>query len=228
MYRGSEAVQLLKILLKPTLLILIWMSLLRALLFAAVFYSKLGFHADLGTAFFAGFRFDLLVLGFAWIPVVTLTWLWALWWSPRKLLFLFKIYFVVLVLLLFDLAWLDLFWTAVTSFRLNHEFFLADSKAILDQGWKLLGASRSWISTLGMGFSSLALVLMIHSVKWKSTYTATPKALLILKMFLSFFLVASAARGTWTAHHLNIEHAQVSSQPLVNQIPLNAAWNLDK
>lgn len=228
MYKGSEAVQLLKILLKPTLLILCWMSALRALLFAAVIHSQTGFHPDLGAAFFAGFRFDLLVLGFIWIPVVVLIWLWALAFSPRKLFFPAKIYFVVIVLLIFDLSWMDLFWTSVTSFRMNSEFFQADTQVILDQGWKVLGTRKSWISTLGMGLSSLGVVLYIHGLKWKSAYSATPPMKLAFHIFLSFFLVAFAARGTWTAHHLNIEHAQVSKEPLINQLVLNAPWNLDK
>lgn len=226
--RGSEALQLLKCLLKPTFLILIWMTFLRLLLTAAFFYPKIGMHSDLPAAFWAGFRFDFLVLGFAWIPIVAITWLWALAFPPRKLFFLWKIYFVVAVLLTFDLSWMDFFWTAVTSSRLNHEFFSADSKQILDEGWKLLGPTKSWIATFGMGLSSLGLVLYLHELKLKKDYSMPPIWKVTLQALLSFLFVAFAARGTWTPHHLNIEHAQVSENPLLNQIPLNPLWNLDK
>jgi hypothetical protein len=228
MYRGSDAFQLLKVLLKPTLLILGWMSILRLLLFIAVFYPEVGMHADLPAAFLMGLRFDLLVLGFLWIPIVVLTWVWTIALPPRKLLMFWKIYLVLAVLAIFDLSWMDFFWTAVSRTRLNHESFSADTRLILDQGWKLLGESKPWIATIAMGLSSLGLVLVIYEVKFKNSYSATPKAKLALQVAVSILLVGLAARGTWTPHHLALEHAQVSSNPMINQLPLNPLWNLDK
>ncbi|MGZ5278943.1 MAG: hypothetical protein ACXWC9_03320 [Pseudobdellovibrionaceae bacterium] len=228
MIKGSEAFQVLKALLKPTLLILIWMTVLRLLLYAAVYQVKIQATQDLTAAFFAGFRFDLLVMGFFWIPIVAVTWASALFMSPRKLFFFWKLYFVIGILIIFDLSWMDLFWSMVSNVRLNSQFFQTDSRIILDQGWKLLGPAKSWICTLGMGFSSLGLVLWLYGLKLEKNYNLPSKAKLGLQVLVSFFLVALAARGTWTAHHLNIEHAQVSADPLVNQIPLNAVWNLDK
>jgi hypothetical protein len=228
MMRGSEALQLLKSLLKPTLLILLWMTVLRLLLYAAVYEPKIGMHPDLAAAFFAGFRFDLLVLGFAWIPIVVFTWLWALAMPPRKLLLVWKLYLVICILAVFDFSWLDFFWTAVAGARINHEFFTSDSKQVLDEGWKILGAGRAWIVTLGMGLSSLGLVIYVYDLKLKKSYSIPSRAKVICMAIASVFLVALAARGTWTAHHLNIEHAQVSENPIVNQIPLNPIWNLDK
>lgn len=228
MPKGSEAFQVLKALLKPTLLILVWMTLLRLLLYVTLFTKQLGIHPDLGKALFAGFRFDLCVLGFLWIPIVVITWLSAFFTSPRKLFFAWKLYFVVIILLTFDLYWMDLFWTAVSNARLNSEFFTADSRVILDQGWKIVGNQKAWICTLAMGISSLGLVLWLYGLKIKKTYDLPNRAQLAGEILLSVFLVAFAARGTWTPHHINIEHAQVSSEPLMNQIPLNPLWNLDK
>jgi hypothetical protein len=54
MIKGSEAFQVLKALLKPTLLILIWMSVLRLLTYAAVYFPKIQATQELGAAFFAG------------------------------------------------------------------------------------------------------------------------------------------------------------------------------
>jgi hypothetical protein len=228
MIKGSEAFQVLKALLKPTLLILVWMSILRLLLFAAVYHPKIQNTQDLGAAFFAGFRFDLLVMGFFWIPIVAITWASSLIIAPRKLFFFWKLYFVIGILIIFDLSWMDLFWSMVSNLRLNSQFFHADSKVILDQGWQLLGPAKSWVCTLGMGFSSLGLVLWLYGLKLEKNYNLPSKAKLTLQIVATFLIVAFAARGTWTPHHLNIEHAQVSADPLVNQLPLNPMWNLDK
>ncbi len=226
--KGSEAFQVLKTLLKPTLLILIWMSALRLLLYFAVYHPKIENTADVGAAFLMGFRFDLLIMGYFWIPIVLLTWLSALVMSPRKLFFLWKLYFVIGVLIIFDLSWMDLFWSMVSNSRLNSQFFQSDSRLILDQGWKLLGPAKSWVCTLGMGFSSLGLVLTLYGLKLGKSYNLPSKPKLAVQVLVSIFLVALAARGTWTAHHLELAHTQVSSDPLVNQLPLNPLWNLDK
>jgi hypothetical protein len=228
MLKGSEAVQVLKTLLKPTLLVLIWMMVLRMLLVATVYYPKLQSTENLNLAFFTGFRFDLLVMGFFWIPIVVITWLSTLFMSPRKLFFFWKLYFVIGILIIFDLYWMDLFWSAVSNVRLNSDLFHVDTKVIFDEGWKLIGATKSWVCTLGMGFSSLGLVLSLYGLHLQKNYNLPSRGKLAAQVLLSLLLVAFAARGTWTPHHLNIEHAQVSSDPVMNQIPLNPLWNLDK
>ncbi|MEZ0392990.1 MAG: hypothetical protein ACAH59_12290 [Pseudobdellovibrionaceae bacterium] len=225
--RGSEAFQVLKAHLKPTLLILLWMTGLRLLLFVALFYHQIGFHPDLPAALWAGFRFDLLIMGFFWIPIVLLTWAVCLIMPPRYLFFFWKLYFVVGILIIFDFSWMDFFWTAVTNRRLDSHFFNADLKFILDQGWHLVGETKAWIVTLAMGFSSLGLVLAIYGLKLEKNYNLPSKTKLAVEFFLSFFLVASAARGTWTAHHLRGEDALVSTDAILNQLPLNPLWNLD-
>jgi hypothetical protein len=228
MIKGSEAFQVLKALLKPTALVLIWMMVIRLLIFGAVYQAKIQESSDLPAALFAGFRFDLCVMGFFWIPIVTLTWASTFVTHPRKLFFFWKLYFVFGILIIFDLSWMDLFWSMVSNVRLNAQFFQADSRLILDQGWHLLGPAKAWICTLGMGFSSLGLVLWLYGLKLNKNYDLPSRKKLALQIVGSFLLVAFAARGTWTPHHINLEHAQVSTDPLINQIPLNAVWNLDK
>lgn len=226
--RAQEAFDVLKLLVKPTLAMLVWMSFLRLLLYISVFHHLLSDYSDVPKAFFAGARFDLLILGFLWIPLIFFVWLSPFVYSPKKLLLVFKIYFVLGILLIFDLSWADIFWTQVTRVRLNSEFFQSDLKVILDQGWSLMGTSKSWIITLGMGFSSLGLVVWLHGLKLNKDYGTPSYLKTTLRVILSFFLVAFAARGTWTPHHLNIEHAQVSDNSIVNQLPLNPMWNMDK
>jgi hypothetical protein len=228
MIKGSEAFQVLKALLKPTALVLIWMMVLRLLIFGAVYQAKIQNGSDLPAALFAGFRFDLCVMGFFWIPIVVVTWASTFFIHPRKLFFFWKLYFVLGILIIFDLSWMDLFWSMVSNVRLNAQFFQADSRIILDQGWHLLGPAKAWICTLGMGFSSLGLVLWLYGLKLAKNYDLPSKGKLALQVVGSLLLVAFSARGTLTPHHIGIEHAQVSTDPLVNQIPLNAVWNLDK
>lgn len=228
MNRGSEALQLFKSLLGPTLLILLWMSFIRLSLYGALFFSQLGWHQDLPAAFIAGFRFDLLVMGFFWIPVVLGGWASVLFVSPRKLFLFWKLYFVVVVLLIFDFSWLDFFWTAFKGERLNHEFLNENSMEFLDQSWQQLGPFLSWSVTAFFGIYAMALVFYLYRLRMKKDYSLPSRKKIMAQALFSIFLVALAARGTWTPHHLNLEHSQISQTPQINQIPLNALWNLDK
>jgi hypothetical protein len=231
----SEAFQVLRTLLMPTLLILLWMSILRLLLFGAVYSGIIGFHPDLPKAMLVGVRFDLLILGFFWIPVVLFTWLVAIMTDPRKLFGFWKIYFAFIVLLIFDLSWTDLFWASVHLTRLNSEFFHSTFRVVLETGWNVLGVTRGLVFTSAMAFSAFGMILSIY---WQQLpkdkpnpirqRVESPPLIFFLQLIGSFLLVGLAARGTLTAHHLNIEHAQVSENPAVNQIPLNPIWNMDK
>lgn len=227
MGRAAEAFQVLKLFLKPTLWALVWMTGLRILLWAFVYFHWVGLQGDLPWAFWAGFRFDLLVLGFFWIPIVTLTWFSALFLTPQKIFRFVKAYFFFVLLGTAVLSWFDFFWTSMKGTRLNAGFLKADWLEVLSRGWEQLGP-RSALSISALVFSSTAFLLfLIARIDWlkpRGTSTLTQLAWQVLG---SLFLVASAARGTWTAHHLNIEHALVSENPQVNQLPLNAVWNLD-
>lgn len=228
----TEAHQIFSALVKPTVLILLWMSLLRLVLFVGVFSGQIGFHPDLTMALFTGVRFDALVLGFLWIPILVLTWIWSSFSCPKKLFRLWKFYLIMAVLIIFYFSWLDLFWTAAKNLRLNHEFFEASQRIILDSGGVVLGRARSIVFTGAMISSCLGILLSIHWLPFPPEKTGSSETGSPLKIFLQamviLFCVALAARGTWTAHHLNVEHAEVSENTLVNQIPLNPIWNMDK
>ncbi len=230
---NREAFQILKTLLKPSLWILLWMSLLRLLLFAALLHGRVGFHADLPMAFFAGARFDLLILGFFWIPVVLITWLYAFVGDPCKLLKFYKLYFCCLILLQFDFAWWDLFWVAVHQVRINSQFFSTDFRSLISEGVKVFGPVRAFVFPASMGLSAFGLILNVwwlkvaRSADMKSSQPVSVLKL-SLQVTLSVFLVALAARGTWTPHHLNAEHAQISDNSWINQLALNPIWNADK
>ena len=234
---GREAFQVLKTLLKPSFWILLWMSLLRFLLFVALYQGHIGLHADLPKAFFAGARFDLLILGFFWLPLVVITWLSAFAYDPRKLLKFYKLYFCGFILLQFDFAWWDLFWVAVHQSRLDHQFFTADFRSLISEGVAVFGVTRAFVFPASMGLAAFGLILSIWwlkipkiSASEKGEMRAQPvfNSILAIQILGSLLLVALAARGTWTAHHLNSEHAQISNNPLLNQLALNPIWNADK
>lgn len=230
--RSHEALQILRALIKPTFVILLWMSALRALIFVGVYSNQIGWHSDLPAAFFAGFRFDLLIMGFFWIPIVLITWAIAMFASPRKLFSWWRVYLAISVLFIFDLYWMDLLWTAGKNFRLNHEFMDASRQVAMDTGWTALGRSRAMVFTASMAVSSLGLLFLIYWTPLKEFKKKLSSQALIVWAIFSVFAVAFAARGTFTPHHLNIEHAQVSQDPekgpLINQLPLNPVWNMDK
>ncbi len=241
----QEAFQVLRMMLRPTSHLLLWMTVLRLWLFFALDFELLGFHRDLAQALFAGFRFDLLILGFVWIPIVVGTWLCAIWWNPRRLALIWKLTFALLILAIFDLSWLDLFWTATHQSRINSQFFNSDLKTVVIEGWLTLGSLRSLFYLVLLASSTFAMIL---SLNWKERWKVvgekkaageraaeplrqrveSPPAKFFFQLIGSFLLVALAARGTWTAHHLNMEHSQVSEEPKINQLVLNPAWNITK
>lgn len=230
--RSNEALQILRGLLKPTIVILLWMSALRALIYVGVYSGQIGWHPDIPAAFWAGFRFDLLIMGFFWIPVVLITWATAAVVSPRKLFFAWKLYFAIAILFIFDLYWMDLLWTAGKNFRLNHEFMNASRQVAMDAGWSALGRSRALVFTASMAVSSLGLLFLVYWTELKKFKKPITQYKAIAWCLFSIFAVAFAARGTVTPRHLNIEHAQVSEDKekgqLINQLPLNPVWNMDK
>ena len=228
-----EAFQVLKTLLWPSFWILLWMSLLRLLLFAALYQGRTGFHPDLPLAFFTGARFDLLILGFFWIPVVLFTWVYATLGDPRKLLKFYKLYFCALILMEFDFAWWDLLWVAAHQTRLNSQFFSSDFRSLISSGVTVLGSVRAFIFPASMGLSAFGLILSVWWLKFPkqkdgSEGVSTSFPLWTIQIIASLLMVALAARGTWTAHHLNAEHAQISNNPWLNQLALNPIWNADK
>lgn len=228
MRRGSEILQLLKSLLNPTILILIWMSVCRYTLYDSLFSAQFSNSPYLKAAFVAGYRFDLCVLGFFWIPPLILSCVLGLLIDPKKLFVLWKVYFMAIVGAVFYFSWMDFFWTAVKGTRLNSQFFESDAMAVLQAGWQAVGSNQSWIATGIMGIPAVLLLVMLFR-KTLGPVRMVPTKLGMAFQFLAFFFfVTFAARGTWTPHHLNIEHTRISPSGQLNQLPLNALWNLDK
>lgn len=214
----------LKPLVQMSFYILLWMTWLRIVLFLYNIYPEHGIPSDLAASLFAGFRFDLLVLGFAWIPIWVLYWFFHFLGRVSQVSGLFKAYFFLIVLGTTLLTIVDFYWFNARTVRMTFETLSPDGFwAVADQAtnWRLWSAIPLIVLP---GF-----VLGLLSL-WKmniADYSEKPMKVL-LNFIFSLLIVASAARGTWTAHHLELADAQVSSFRALNELALNPWWNLDK
>lgn len=234
-FRLQRAHSLIKAMLPMALIVLFWLSSLRVALYFFYYSNQVGFSLSLLEAFFAGARFDVLILGFAAIPMVLIVWAYALGWSPWKLRWFVSSYFFLVVMICAVLAVFDAAWVAQYHERINHRF---------DLEW--LGQLSTTFEQISMGsllaFTVLVVLLTAIVLKILSRQSAKKWSELVLMAELNrvppmrhtlrfvwtLMWVALAARGTLTPHHLNAEHAEISADVVLNQLPVNPVWNLDK
>jgi hypothetical protein len=231
--RGWEALDIFKGFLKFSLAFLLWNSTLRTLLYYAVFRQWIGLHEDVPFALLAGIRFDLLVLAFFWFPVLLVTWLWALRLlfpliSTVRLFHFWKSYFTLVILVSALFIAIDFFFSAAHQSRINHEIWHFNWLEIIKAGFAKMGVINTAV---------VALWVVVTS-KWMRSYLMSAKlgehssrlshpGVFALQLLGSFLIVGLCARGTFTAHHLNREHASVSENKWVNELAVNPIWGLD-
>lgn len=219
-------------LLRPVFFCLVLMSLSRFITYWAISEDFTGVdEMNIIAAFVTGVRFDALVWGFFLIPVVLLSQLSI--FVPRtwtQLVGLIRFYLMCV-------------WTLVAAALLVDEFFFA----FHHRHWTwtdlqagdfsfLTEASQRW------GGLTLSLLLAIRVLvgiggvrgffQWQASSEMESGSLSWDKRLglwvWPLLLVALAARGTVTAHHLGMEHSEVSAHPWVNQLSLNVVWAFDK
>jgi hypothetical protein len=185
---------------------------------------------DWGTllnAFFTGIRFDLLVLGFLLIPIVTLFAMICL--SPLTDFTLKKIIKTYL-----SVVWVII----VTSSFISLPFYIMKERHFrygLDKNifiWPLVD-----ITTFALMAGIFILILLAglktvwkRNIRGKSVFWSRfPSILQVLLNFLiPLLVVALAARGTVSPHHLEKAHSEISPWPHVNELVLNSVWCIDK
>ncbi len=225
--------------------VLFSMSLQRFVLFLIVVRHWL-FGADgltIAMGFINGARFDLCVLGFLNLPVLFIVWILStdkVTNSTSKLVQLLRrwvlwIYFGVTTLIIHALGLFDLmFFTAN-----RHRWTYYDWQ---DSGLSFVGEVASgWGGLFTFGVIMLFIVLwlfrsiftlykvQLNSVSLGKLKANESKAALVATGFLlPLFITALAARGTWTAHHINIEHSEISGVQALNQMTLSPVWAFDK
>lgn len=212
---------------RASLFMAIGLSAFRLVLFMVCYQHRVPMGQPVVEAFLAGTRFDILVLGFFWIPV----WFWA--WglaAAGKTDWIFqpmRFYWCMSWTLFFFYQVSDLFVTAPTGIRMNAESSRGDIARIFIEGTHAMTGWRTTFALIALFIVFVAVLRRMIALK-EIPLPAKFQGPIWFKMFFSLFVVALAARGTITAHHLNIEHAQVSNSQEINQISLNPIWNSDK
>ncbi len=227
--------------------VLFSMSLQRAVLFLVVVRHWI-FGSDrlsIAESFINGVRFDLCVLGFINIPMLFFVWAISMDFTintPNKVFQLLRkwtpwIYLIVTTLIIHILGLFDMMFFAANSQRWTYYDWR-------DSGLSFLGrVANAWGGFFTFGVIALFLMLWLFrgvlplrkiqqeldTMPVKKANFRKSKAVLFLTGFLLPLLtVALAARGTWTAHHLNKEQAEVSQIQILNQMTLSPAWAFDK
>lgn len=223
--------------------VLFSMSLQRLVLFLIV-VRHWTFAASAGTlveTFVAGIRFDLCVLAFINIPVLFVTW----WICSDQMLqtknpilnFLRKwslwIYLGGTTLVIHVFGLLDLMFFATSG----HRWTYADWQSA---GVEFFGTvATRWGSLFTGGVVAFFLMLwvfrclfILFRVQLHVSDLPTDQLKLwpqIMRgVVVPVFILALAARGTVTAHHLGFEHAEISSVQGLNQLALSPIWAFDK
>lgn len=210
-------------------------------LFRMNLYFLSVFHAtpnaafvEIAQSFFAGFRFDLLIFGFIFLPVYFLLMLQAFtqkW--PKALFVLYKLYFVAVWFAICALTYMDFFHFAKFGQRMRFaEYSQWNFESWLQQ-FQSMPTNQSWIFTVITVLLFSLGYMLIKSLKfgdWKDEYSpqAGGKIEIVLRILLPLIVIVLAARGTVEAHHLALEHSEVSLDKVINEMALNAPWCLDK
>lgn len=218
---------------------LVWIVLLSLFRFNYYFLSV--YHAyphasiiELIHSFWAGLRFDILIWGFISIPVYVLLMLMSLmmWW-PSALWVLLKGYLYLVWIIICAVTFFDFFYFTKHGAHLRLLQYQEWDWSVASQWITEFDLTRRWmfivvwalISVIGL----LALRYMPRS-NWKDW--ASPRKPQVLektwRILVPALLIALAARGTVTAHHLRYEDSQVSFTSAINEMALNALWCLDK
>ncbi|MFV8248141.1 hypothetical protein [Bdellovibrio bacteriovorus] len=215
---------------------IVFMTLFRLnLYFLSVFHATPdAAFVEIAQSFLAGFRFDLLIFGFLFIPLYFLVMIQAVlqkW--PRAGFVFYKVYFTTVWFLICALTFVDFFHFAKYGKRMR----FADYSSWNLEGWleqfKSLPPNQSWIFCIITVLLFSLGYMLVKSLKfgdWKDEYSpqAGSKFEILWRVLLPLVLIVLAARGTVEAHHLALEHSEVSLDKVINEMALNAVWCFDK
>ncbi len=223
--------------------VLFAMSMQRLVLFLVVVrhWSFGAAPVTLAEVFVTGIRFDLCVLGFINIPALFITW----WICTDKMIQagnpILKVlrkwslwgYLGVTTLIIHIVGMLDLMYFATSGHRWTYSDWQSS-------GFEFFGAVATRWGSLFTG-SIIAIFLMLwvfrcifilfrvqlHVLDLPEEQLR-PLLLVVRGAIAPVFIVALAARGTISAHHLGMEHAEVSQVQSLNQLALSPLWAFDK
>lgn len=215
----------------PILCWLIFMSVFRFITwFAEPSIFQLVAREDLLMAFFVGFRFDLLVVGFLLIPVVVVAEALAIlgFWN-LNLEKSIKVALSVLWSIVVLFSYLDFLF--YFQFHRRWTWFDAQLSGLqfIFDGWKAMEMRVSVMTgllVLGLWIVGGRQVERTHSLFIEDRHPQNwQKAFMLL---LPILVVGLMARGTVTPHHLERRHSQISGFAPLNELAINVLWAFDK
>ncbi|WP_295898736.1 hypothetical protein [uncultured Bdellovibrio sp.] len=218
------------------LAMILFMTLFRLnLYFLSVFHATPdAVFTEIAQSFIAGFRFDLLIFGFLFIPLyfVVIFQAFTERW-PRSMFAAYKVYFVGVWFLICSLTFIDYFHFARHGVRMRFNDYMAWTPDVLFEQARGLQQNQVWIFCIitVMLFSlGYMLTKSIKFGEWKDEYSPLPGSKLetVLRILLPLIVIVLAARGTVEPHHLALEHSEVSTIKAINEMALNAVWCFDK
>lgn len=180
----------------------------------------------IGKAFLMGFRFDLLVVGFIFIPIVLVGTLWFLFGGAEAL-------FIKILKLYFSVTWLLIL--ASSALSLPHYIKVGRHFRWADPIYGLRLDSTTLILMTLIVFFMMATVL---KTLWKHFEDPYPHILfnlkipakveVVIRIIVPIIAVMLASRGSIGSQHLGIEDAQISPWESVNELSLNSVWCINK
>ena len=218
------------------LTMILFMTLFRLnLYFLSVFHATPDVtFTEVAQSFLAGVRFDTLVFGFLFIPVYFILLFQAVtekW--PRFMFFIYKAYFVMAWFIICALTFVDFFYFARHGARMRFADYVAWTPDLLIEQVHRVQPIQVWIFciiTLMLFSLGFMLTKSLKFGEWKDEYSPHTGSKLetVFRIFAPLVLVALGARGTVEAHHLALEHSEVSYTKAINEMGLNAVWCFDK
>lgn len=218
------------------LAMIFFMTLFRMnLYFLSVFHATAEVNfVEVLQSFVAGFRFDLLIFGFLFIPLYFVLLLQACFekW-PRSMFAAYKIYFVGVWFLICALSFIDFFYFARHGSHMRYQDYMAWTPETLFEQAAVLQRNQVLIySIITVLLFSLGYMLTksLRFGEWKDEYSPQlgSKMEVALRIVIPLLIIFLAARGTVEPHHLALEHSEVSSNKAINEMALNAVWCFDK
>lgn len=193
---------------------------------------------ELLQAFVMGFRFDLLVTGFILIPMVLILLVMTVrrFW-PKWIDRLFKYYLISSWLAISVVSTLDLYFVTMYRRRMSWDQYSQLDFHHLEIFKLSYGSTYFYVYLIASLFFTIAGIYTIFQNRLPSlapTLKAPSMAFLenrfalFLSALLPVFIVLFMARGNFAAHHLAIQHCEISEQTIAREICINASWNLDK
>lgn len=183
-------------------------------LILALFFQRLFFYLQFGPQFqgaplsevfwalLVGLRFDLMVIGYCNVPVVFFL-------TTSRVQDYLRAYFLWLSLLLVVVGIMDHAYFSETGDRLNQYFQWPDLMNVLI-------SAPAAINVL-----PFLIYFYFKRERVKSSFTWK-------KNLVAIFIAALSMRGTLGQHHLDLRHAEISTNPKINILAINSAYAFDQ